>query len=99
VPYLDVVATLDNSGDTLTLFCVNRHLTRDISAEFAISGFRVSPEISAQTLHSSSIYAKNDSSNPEAIIPTELTIHHHEGILVALLHPASVTVVSVRRAR
>ncbi|MGH9914748.1 MAG: alpha-L-arabinofuranosidase C-terminal domain-containing protein, partial [Pyrinomonadaceae bacterium] len=30
VPYLDVVAALNDAGDKLTLFCVNRHLTRDI---------------------------------------------------------------------
>ena len=33
VPYLDVVATLNESGSTLTLFCVNRDLTRDIPAK------------------------------------------------------------------
>src|SRR5262249_30479781 len=40
VAYLDVVAGVNSSADTLTLFCVNRHLMRDISAEIAISGFR-----------------------------------------------------------
>lgn len=32
VPYLDVVAALNETGDKLTLFCVNRHLTRDLRA-------------------------------------------------------------------
>jgi len=31
VPYLDVVAALNNSGTRLTLFCVNRDLTRDFT--------------------------------------------------------------------
>jgi alpha-L-arabinofuranosidase len=40
VPYLDVVATLNDAGTTLTLVCVNRDLTRDIPAKIQIAGFR-----------------------------------------------------------
>src|SRR5262249_33937525 len=98
VPYLDVVATLDKSGDVLTLFCVNRNLTHDIAAEFVISGFRASSEISGKTIYASSIYAKNDGSNPEAIIPAPLQIEQHPGRLNARLHPASVTVISLTQA-
>jgi len=99
VPYLDVVATLNHSGDVLTLFCVNRHLTRDISAEFAILGFRVSAQIFAQTLYAGGIYAKNDAGNPQAIIPTALKIEQNAGKLIATLHPASVTVISLTKSR
>jgi alpha-N-arabinofuranosidase len=99
VPYLDVVAALNNSGDVLTIFCVNRYLARDISAEFAVSGFRASSEPSAQTLYATSIYAKNDGDNPEAIRPMDTRVEKREAKLVAVLHPASVTVITLRKTK
>ena len=39
VPYLDVVSALNDAGDKLTLFCVNRHLARDIHAAVRLTGF------------------------------------------------------------
>src|SRR3984893_1812240 len=59
VPYLDVVATLNESGATLTLFCVNRDLTRDIPATIQIAGFRPGSVAHASSLYAASIYEKN----------------------------------------
>ena len=69
VPYLDVVAALNDAGDKLTLFCVNRHLTRDIPADIAINGFRPAARAAARSLHADSIFEKNDELNPNAIVP------------------------------
>jgi alpha-N-arabinofuranosidase len=69
VPYLDVVATLNTSGVTLTLFCVNRDLTRDLQAEIQLSGFRANRQGRATTLHAESIYEKNDEVQPELVHP------------------------------
>jgi len=69
VPYLDVVAGLNDAGDQLTLFCVNRHLTRDIVARISFAGFEAAPEASVQTLYASSIYEQNDEVRPQAIHP------------------------------
>jgi len=38
VPYLDVVAALNDTQDKLILFGVNRHLTQDITARISIAG-------------------------------------------------------------
>jgi alpha-N-arabinofuranosidase len=99
VPYLDVVAALDDSKETLTLFCVNRHLTRDVSAEFSISGFHPLSESSAQTLFAPSISMKNDETDPEGIRPVDVSVTLNKDTVRALLRPASVTVVTLRRAR
>ena len=40
VPYLDVVSVLNEQGDKLTLFCVNRHLNRDFASEIRLTGIR-----------------------------------------------------------
>ena len=99
VPYLDVVAALDDSKDTLTLFLVNRHLTRDVSAEISILGFRPSSGSSAQTLFAPSISMKNDETEPEGIRPVDIGITVNKDSARALLRPASVTVITLRRAR
>jgi alpha-N-arabinofuranosidase len=76
VPYLDVVAALNDAGSKLTLFCVNRHLSRDIRADVAIDGFRPAAKVIARTLYAGSIFEKNDELNPNAIVPQtmELTV-------------------------
>jgi alpha-N-arabinofuranosidase len=71
VPYLDVVAAINKSGDQLTLFCVNRSLTRDITARINFGGFRASGEAHVTQLYSDSIYDVNDEINPEHITPTK----------------------------
>ena len=39
VSYADIVATLNDMGDRLTLFCVNRNLTQNIPLRIHIDGF------------------------------------------------------------
>src|SRR5262249_10187347 len=60
VPYLDVVAAVNDRRDTLTLFIVNRHLTRDIAARISITGFSPAGDGSVETLYASNVYDKND---------------------------------------
>jgi alpha-N-arabinofuranosidase len=98
VPYLDVVATLNELGDTVTLFCVDRHLTRDFSASITISGFTPAEEAVVQTLYARSLFAKNDEINPEAVIPQESTAAVHGSQLNLTFRHESVTVVTLHRA-
>jgi alpha-N-arabinofuranosidase len=96
VPYLDVVAAVNEKKDKLTIFCVNRHLTQDIAAHISIAGFAPAQEGSAQTLFASNIYEKNDEAHPEAVIPRESAVRvkgtkldctfRHESITVMELH-------------
>lgn len=39
VPYIDIVAALNEKSDRLTLFCVNRHLDADFPVEISLHGF------------------------------------------------------------
>jgi alpha-N-arabinofuranosidase len=77
VPYLDVVATLNDSGSTLTLFCVNRDLAPDIPAKIQIAGFRPGPVARTSSLYAGSIYEKNDEMEPEHIHPRKARSRYH----------------------
>ena len=96
VPYLDVVAALNKAKDTVTLFCVNRDLARDLSADISVRGF-VPVNARVQTLYSLSIYDQNDETRPEAVHPHSepLTINSQE-LLYTFRHE-SVTVIQLKR--
>jgi alpha-L-arabinofuranosidase len=99
VPYLDVVAATNDPGDTLTLFCVNRHLTRDLSTEISIAGLRNTGVLSAHSLYATTVHSKNDASDPEAVVPADTKVTVDGPRLQVTLHPASVTVISLRGTR
>lgn len=69
VPFLDFVATLNDAGTTLTLFCVHRDLTRDIPTKIQIAGFQPASDARARSLYADSIYETNDEMEPEHIDP------------------------------
>ncbi len=73
VPYLDVVAALNDSATKLTLFCVNRHLTHDIEARININGFQPTHG-AAHAVFAESIYEKNDETQPQHIQPNETSL-------------------------
>ncbi len=91
VPYLDTVAVLNKAKDRLTLFCVNRHLTEDIPARIAISGFTAHGPASAQTIHAAGLYEVNDEVQPEHIKPQQSTFTLDHGELQYTFRHASVT--------
>jgi alpha-N-arabinofuranosidase len=93
VPFLDVVATLNDSGSTLTLFCVNRDLTRDIPAKIRIAGFRPGPVARTSSLYADSIYEKNDEMEPEHIHPEEGSFQVPSPEFRYDFRPASLTVI------
>jgi len=95
VPYLDVVAALNDGGDRLTVFAVNRHLHRDIPARLEISGLSPAPQARVQTLAGTSIYQPNDELRPAAVQPVESSVR--VGPAFEYLFPrASVTVLELR---
>jgi len=96
VPYLDVVAALNSSGSKLTLFCVNRHLTRDIETKFDITGFRPT-KAAAQSIFAGSIYEKNDETEPEHIHPRETSLAVVSPEFNYTLRHESVTVIELER--
>ena len=97
VPYLDVVAARNETGDKLTLFCVNRHLTRDIAAHISIAGFSPAEDARVQTLSASSIYDKNDDAHPEAVAPRESRLRLEAAELDYSFQHESVTVLDFHK--
>lgn len=97
VPYLDVVAALDDSGSTLTLFCVNRSLNTDIPADIQVDRFASAGAARVQTLKSASISDGNDEDVPNRVTP----VHTEESVQAGKLHHIfpheSVTVITLRK--
>ncbi len=96
VPYLDVVAALNDSGDKLTLFCVNRHLNQEIRADIRLSGFAAS-SARGQRLQAKDLYATNGDTEPEAIVPAALQVSVSGESFQHAFPPASVTVIELSR--
>ena len=95
VPYLDVVAAVNDRRGTLTLFIVNRHLTRDIATRISITGFSPAGDGSVETLYASSVYDKNDEAHPEAVVSRESRMHITGRTLDYLFRHESVTVLQL----
>ncbi|HLH33214.1 MAG TPA: alpha-L-arabinofuranosidase C-terminal domain-containing protein [Alloacidobacterium sp.] len=97
VPYLDVVGALNDKGDTLTLFCVNRSLDTDIPATIQVAGFAAGSAAEVQTLRGSSIDDGNDEDDPERVIPARTEDRVAKGALRHVFPHASVTVLVLHR--
>jgi len=96
VSYLDVVSTLNESGSKLTLFCVNRHLTRDLRASIRLSGFEAGSAHGRQ-LASTSLNIVNDEVRPDAVIPADLDLKVKGSGFYHVFPKASVTVIELAR--
>ncbi|MGB7134920.1 MAG: alpha-L-arabinofuranosidase C-terminal domain-containing protein [Acidobacteriaceae bacterium] len=99
VPYLDVVAALNEAGDRLTLFCVNRSLDTDIPSEIRIDGFAADKSAQVQTLRGDNIGEGNDEDDPDRVIPTQTSEAISGGALRHVFPRESVTVVTLSRSR
>ena len=97
VPWLDVVAALNDSGDTLTLFCVNRSLTTDIPADVRIDGFAPSAEAQVQTLRADTLEEGNDEDEPDRVVPVRSAESFRAGALRHVFPHESVTVIALHR--
>jgi alpha-N-arabinofuranosidase len=97
VPYLDIVGTLNNAGDRLTLFCLNRDLRRDLPASISVDGFQPKGQASVETLSSTSIYDRNDEVRPKAVAPMHATVETGNGPLRYTFRHESITRIELRR--
>jgi len=96
VPYLELVAALNQSGTKLTLFCVNRHLTRDLETKIQVNEFRAK-KATAHSIFAESIFEKNDENEPNHVIPRDEAIAvSGAGLNYAFRHE-SVTVIEMER--
>lgn len=97
VPYLDVVAALNDSGTTLTLFCVNRSLNTDIPSDIQVDQFASAGTAKVQTLRSASISDGNDEDVPNRVTPVPTEESVHAGKLHHIFPHESVTVITLRK--
>ncbi|MGI8991221.1 MAG: alpha-L-arabinofuranosidase C-terminal domain-containing protein [Bryobacteraceae bacterium] len=97
VPYLDVVSAVNRGGDKLTMFCVNRHLDRDLPAQIHVAGFPLAKRARIQTLSGLSIYQTNDEMRPEAVHPVEIGMEIAGAQFTYTFPRASVTVIELNR--
>jgi alpha-N-arabinofuranosidase len=97
VPYLDVVAALNDARNRLTLFCVNRNAAAGIPAILKIAGFHANSQAEVETLTGPSPGVVNSEEHPDAIRPRRDTLEVPGGDLRYTFPPASVTVMHLRR--
>ncbi len=95
VPYLDVVAAKSTDAKELTLFCVNRHLTQTLAAQFdftAIGNFS-GKKAKVDTISSDSVLEANSDENPNFVVPVITSetvslpyVHRFPGCSVTVIH-------------
>jgi alpha-L-arabinofuranosidase len=98
VPYLDVAATRNRAGDVLTLFCVNRSVSSDISTSIRLHDFAGTRKAEVSLVQASALTDQNDESDPTRVrnqdtvedIPARGWIH--------VFPHASVTLITLRRS-
>jgi len=92
VPFLKLAAVHDE--ETLTLFCLNRHMRDAMAVEVAMQGFGDRKITMARQLCDRDLAALNTMNDPDRIRPTPLTELEIRGPnLRALLAPASWNVI------
>ena len=96
VPYLDVVSAINEAGDTLTVFAVNRRTDTGIRARLAISHFPIT-RATVSELRASSVFARNDEWRPNAIRPRTVDLEVPGGDFEHEFPPLSVTVLTLAR--
>jgi alpha-N-arabinofuranosidase len=97
VPYLDVAAALNDAGDTLTVFCVNRSLNTDIPANVTVSGFAAHGAAQVQTLRAGSLDEGNDEDEPARVVPVQTQEATKAGGLRHVFPHESVTVITLKK--
>jgi len=73
VPYIDAAATLGDDG-SVTVFCVNRHMTDDFKLELDMRSFGKLKLVEHISMHHDDVNATNTAANPENVIPASLPI-------------------------
>jgi alpha-N-arabinofuranosidase len=98
VPWLEVVAAMGASPDSLVLFCVNRSLTRDYRAAIQIDGFIPRSLAEVKTISAPSIYTENNEMEPQAVQAVASQIQAGSKFETVFPH-TSVVVIRLERKR
>jgi alpha-N-arabinofuranosidase len=96
IPYIDVVATRSADGGTLTLFCVNRSLERDVAVRFDLGTLKLAGPARSERISADSRYEMNDEVSPNHVVPVPATVYGSAaGTMTVTLPHESVTMVRV----
>jgi alpha-N-arabinofuranosidase len=98
VPWLEVMAAMGASPDSLVLFCVNRSLTRDYRAAIQIDGFIPRSLAAVKTISAPSIYTENNEMEPQAVEAVASQIQAGPKFETVFPH-TSVVVIRLERKR
>ena len=96
VPYLDVVAARSQDSKSLTLFCVNRSATTDISTRIRLHEFAAAGSAKVHVVRSSSLIDANDEIDPDRVQPEDSVDKVQSGEWTHVFAHASVTVISLQ---
>jgi len=97
VPYLDVVAALSKESRTITLFCVNRSLNRDIAAKISLHDFDAARTAKVETLSAENLTDANDEVAPTRVTPVSSVEEMQPDGWLHTFPRTSVTVISLER--
>ena len=94
LPYLDVSATCDESGQAVTLFVVNRHADDDIEAAIQFTDFAPSSPGQAYEVNGPDLKAVNDFDD-ETVRVTKRTVTNIAAMFNYRFPAHSVTVMAL----
>lgn len=95
IPYIDVVATRSEDGQTVSLLCINRSLEQDIPTRFDLGPLRAEAPAVMQQISSVSRYERNDEVEPNHVVPLSGTAKVTGSAVSVVLPHDSVTVIHV----
>ena len=95
MPYLDLVAVANQTGDKITLFGVNRSLSADIASTIKLSGFSVN-SATGMLLAADNNYEGNDDERPEVVVHSEFKVAGNGSAFSHTFPEASVTRIELR---
>jgi alpha-N-arabinofuranosidase len=96
LPYLDVSATCDESGENVTLFVVNRHAEEEIETSIELSHFSPAAEAAIRTVNGPALGSTNDFDR-QSVGVSECTVASGDPHFVYAFPAHSLTVVSLSR--
>jgi alpha-N-arabinofuranosidase len=94
LPYLDVSATCDESGEALSVFVVNRHAEEDIQATIQFSSFVPAPQMAIREVNGPELRSTNDF-DADVVGVSEREVAAGVGALTYAFPAHSLTVMSL----
>ena len=96
IPYLSVVATLNEEKTKILLSVINKHESQPIQANITLTNFVSNQPAKVLTLSTPSVDASNEE-NPETIAPVETTISTANPMFMYVFPPHSLSIIELSK--